>query len=142
MPRIFTAILLAAWILPGCSPEKSADSTPSKTGPAKQAGPAAPADAVKAEVGVGKRGRGYDTGPVATPVGALFSTKERLVFDIQIPQAMGLYKAEHGNAPKTHEEFMQQIVKANNLKLPELPEGSQYRYFPDKEELMVVRPGP
>ena len=31
----------------------------------------------KAEMGVGEKGRGYGTGPVATPVASLFATKEK-----------------------------------------------------------------
>ena len=65
----------------------------------------------KAGVGSGEKGRGYGGGLVTTPVAAYFAVQERLVFDIQIPHAMKLYKATEGHAPKTHDEFMRSIVE-------------------------------
>ena len=109
--------------------------------------PAAPvaeipsANAVKAEAGVGRKGRGYGAGMVTTPIAAYFSIRERLVFD-QIAHAMDLYKATNEHAPKSQEEFMEKIVKENGLKLPELPPGERYLYDPKTEQLMVERPAP
>jgi len=51
-----------------------------------------------------------------------------------------LYKALHGHAPKTHDEFMMQIIQAGAIKLPELKEGCRYEYNPEKETLEVVNP--
>ena len=53
---------------------------------------------------------------------------------------MALFKATEGRAPKTHEEFMERIIKAGTIKLPELPEGHRYRYDPQTEQLMVEQP--
>jgi len=55
---------------------------------------------------------------------------------------MRLYKAMNGHAPKTHEEFMEKIIKENRIQLPELPPGHRYRYYPEQEELMVEHPAP
>jgi hypothetical protein len=55
---------------------------------------------------------------------------------------MDLFKATEGRAPKDHAEFMQRIVKENNIKLPELPEGDRYMYDPKTEQLMVESPKP
>lgn len=96
----------------------------------------------EAKVGVGKRGRGYEPGLVTTPVAAYFGARERIVFEIQIPQAMKLYKAEHERGPKTQEEFMQKIVKEQGVRLPDLPDGHRYIYDPATEQLMVERPKP
>ena len=52
---------------------------------------------------------------------------------------MKLFKAEHDRAPKSHEEFMEVIIKANQIKLPELLDNETYRYDPEREELMVDR---
>ena len=57
---------------------------------------------------------------------------------LQIKQSLELYRAEHGNYPKTHDEFMQQIIKRQNLELPKLPGGRQYQYDVDKHELIIV----
>ena len=102
---------------------------------------------VPAQVGVGKKGRSLDEvdgvgNVVAQPAKSLFAAKERIVFEIQIPQALQLYKATNGSPPKSHEEFMDKIIKANNIRLPQLAAGSKYVYDPDVGELMVERPQP
>lgn len=100
---------------------------------------------VKAEAGVGERGRSLEneTGVgkmIAEPAKALFSFEQKAVFDIQIPQAMQLFKAMQGRDPESHDEFMEKIVKANRLQLPKLPEGHKYVYDTDSSQLMVERP--
>ena len=99
------------------------------------------ANAVKAEAGVGIKGRGYGGGMITEPIHQYFSIRERLAFD-QITHAVDLYKATNGNAPKSHEEFMTQIIKANGIALPKLPAGERYLYDPKTEQLMVERPAP
>ena len=96
----------------------------------------------KADVGVGAKGRGYGQGVVATPAASLFAAKERLAFDVLIPHAMDLFKATEGRPPKDNDEFMQRIIKENNIKLPELPEGDRYMYDPKTQQLMVQSPKP
>jgi hypothetical protein len=91
-----------------------------------------------AEVGVGRKGHDYGTGPVATPLATRWRAAERLVFSVQIPQAMNLFKATHDRAPRTHDEFMKEIIKANQISLPELRPGERYYYDPAAEQLMVV----
>ncbi|QDU94776.1 hypothetical protein [Lignipirellula cremea] len=100
---------------------------------------------IKAEVGVGEKGRRLNDPDVvqaiAAPAKALFSSKERLVFDVQIPHALNLYRATNDDkVPATHEAFMEEIVKFNQIPLPELPPGHTYLWDPDKQELMVKRP--
>jgi hypothetical protein len=95
---------------------------------------------VKAEVGMGVRGRGYNKGLIGVAVTSLWATKERVAL-MMIQHNMDLYKAEHdGKGPKTHEEFMQKVVKENDIKLPALPVGQEYEYDPVREELMVRMP--
>ena len=55
---------------------------------------------------------------------------------------MKLFKASEDRAPKSHEEFMEKIIKANNIHLPELPDGQRYQYDPKTEQLMVESPAP
>jgi hypothetical protein len=91
----------------------------------------------KAEPGVGAK-----TGGGIYPAATYFKMRETIVFQ-QVEHDLQLYKAEHDNkGPKTHEEFMEKIIKANNIKLPELPEGDRYRYDPKTEQLMVESPAP
>ena len=53
---------------------------------------------------------------------------------------MQLYKASNGYLPKSHEIFWKEIIEANSIQLPELPEGERYAYDPEQGELMVERP--
>jgi hypothetical protein len=95
-----------------------------------------------AKVGVGAKGRDYGgPGFITTPIQEYFRTGDRIAFEIQIPNAMKLYKAEHDNkGPKTHDEFMNIIVKENGVQLPELPPGDEYVYDPKTEQLLVKHP--
>ena len=131
----FSFSVASCVMIAGCQPMP----TPSKPpAPAVQA----PAESVKAQVGVGAKGRSLDneTGigkMISGPVSALFAVKERVAFDIQIPQALGLFRATEGRFPKSHEEFMEKIIKANQIKLPELPAGMVYRFNTELGELWV-----
>ncbi len=99
-------------------------------------------EATKAEVGVGKKGQ-YGDNYLEVVVAAKFRAEERIIFEIEIPHALDLYKAGHNNkGPKSHEEFWKEIIEPANIqnKLPELREGERYQYDPKTEELMIVRP--
>ncbi len=103
----------------------------------------APMEAQKARVGVGVQGsriRADDSMAsdlVTGPAKVLFNTKEKVVFEIQLPQALQLFKALEGRSPTSHDEYMTTIVRANRIALPKLPEGMQYVYHVDEEELWV-----
>jgi len=116
--------------------------TSDETGAAAQPG----MKRVKADVGVGKKGRSLDEydsgveGAIAGPARAYFGFREKAIFQMQIPNAMRLYKGANGTNPKSHDEFMSKIIEANNIQLPELNAGQKYVYDPEKAELMVERP--
>ncbi len=111
--------------------------------PAAEPPAAAPGDSERAAVGAGAKGRDYGDGFVTTPVATIFRADELIVFESHIPKNLSLYKAEHDNkGPKTHEEFMQAIIKDGGVRLPELPEGDEYWYDPKTEQLMVRHPKP
>jgi hypothetical protein len=137
-----------AWgpVLPDSSPPPTppkppvAQPSPPTTPPAAATPQTPPTTQKKAGVGSGKKGRGYGKGAIATPAATLWATRERMVFEVQIPTAMKLFKATEDRAPKTHEEFMEKIIKDNQIHLPELPEGDRYRYDPKTEQLMVESP--
>lgn len=151
--RWIPAVMLVCGVLLGCgsdtrtsvpSPEAS-DVPPPPPPPAPvDVSPAEPTAVVEgetarpAEVGVGRKGHGYGTGPIATPLAARWRAAERLIFDAQIPHAMNLFKATNGRAPASHDEFMKEIIKFNQIHLPELREGERYQYDPETEQLMVV----
>ena len=79
--------------------------------------------------------------PITVPVGEYFKTKERVVFDMQVPHTMNIYKATHDNkGPQSHEEFMKEIIEAGQIQLPKLPEGQKYIFDPETQTLNVLRP--
>lgn len=91
-------------------------------------------------VGADKRGRGYGGGMITEPIRQYFRVSQRLNL-LNLKHAMNLYKASHNNKlPDTHEKFMKEIVKANSIELPQLPEGERYVFDPARGELMVQRP--
>lgn len=96
---------------------------------------------MKADVGVGIKGRSLDPheGVLVTPAKAYFAVREKVVFQIQIPQAIQLYKAENP-IPLTFDEFKLNILDPNKIKLPPLPPGHTYEWDPEQEQLMVKRP--
>lgn len=151
VPRVLLPLCIVAAIL-GCGSESKTDQPSSaKDGQQKQGDVSSepgvkpqPKELVKAETGVGKQGQNLEKPNVnrviAQPAKTLFAARQRVVFDIQIPQALNLYKATNGNLPKSHDEFMQKIIQENQIALPELPSGQRYVWDADAGELMVERP--
>jgi DNA repair exonuclease SbcCD ATPase subunit len=99
----------------------------------------AESDRKKAAVGMGEKGRSYGNNLIAVAAASLWSTKERLAL-MQIEHDMNIYKGLHGDFPKTHEEFMKNIIEENHIKLPVLHEGQKYEYDPETETLMIRKP--
>jgi hypothetical protein len=94
----------------------------------------------KADVGSGDKGRGYGQGNIATPVATYFAARERIAFNITIPDYVRAYKFEHDlKGPKTSKEFLD-YLKKERVELPTLPRGHTYVYDPKTEELLVERP--
>jgi hypothetical protein len=57
----------------------------------------------------------------------------------KIKAALNYFQGENERYPKDHEEFMEKIIKANNIELPVLPYKGRYQYDVEKHELMIVR---
>lgn len=84
-----------------------------------------------------KKGQSLEGGGYLSVVtGTRFWAEHQLILD-NVRHAMDLYQAEHGNFPKDQDEFMKNIIEANSIKLPELPEGYEYVY--DTEEPLVLK---
>ena len=101
-----------------------------------------PLPAQRATAGVGKQGEKLQAHNqtqkiISGPAGQLFQVRQRAIFDIQIPQALQLYKATNGRAQRSHDEFVREILQANNLVLPELRAGMVYQFNTEAEELWV-----
>lgn len=129
---------------PAAQPAAPPAANPQAAAQPQAAAPVEPAaeemERKKAQAGVGVQGQDIPQELGTTAVKAYFMTKQRTVFDIQIPSALNLYKAERGYGPKSHDDFMEQIVRANQIQLPELPPGQRYLWDPEKQELFVEHP--
>lgn len=77
------------------------------------------------------------TDPITAPVAAYGPMVQRLS-ENEIAYALRLYEAEHGKYPATYDEFMEKIIKANNIRLPVLPGGKKYEYDVANHALVVV----
>jgi hypothetical protein len=145
---LLALVFFAAGSLVGCKPEDQVQRDLEAQRAAQQAAAAAqepPQVAQKAGVGVGQKGRSLEGGSennpatiLSAPAAAFFRTKEKIVFEIQIPQALNLYMAEKGRNPRNHEEFMRDIIDLNRIPLPKLPAGMIYQYDSEKGELWVI----
>jgi hypothetical protein len=76
---------------------------------------------------------------------ARFAAEYKMVYEINVPHALNLYWASEGDYPKTHEEFMKNIIAFNKIVLPELPPDREYIYVPEEpdptKKLMVRATG-
>jgi hypothetical protein len=56
---------------------------------------------------------------------------------MQIEHALNLYRATNDRYPANYDEFMTEIIKANNIALPQLPHYQKY-FYDEKEHKLVV----
>jgi hypothetical protein len=56
---------------------------------------------------------------------------------LEIEHAMNLFKATNDRYPKDYDEFMREIIKANNIALPVLPFYQEYFYDPNEHKLLI-----
>jgi hypothetical protein len=118
---------------------------PPPTAPEQPAQPDPNTERVKAQAGVGIKGRSLDQyeGVVVTPVKAFFSSKERAFFDIEFPGNYRLWRVEN-EAPKDFDDLKARFLDPLGLTghLPKLPYNHKYVWDQAKEELQVERPRP
>jgi hypothetical protein len=75
--------------------------------------------------------------PITAPTSAYGPMLER-ISKSHIEHAVNLFQATEGHYPKDHDEFMTQIIKANNIQLPVLPGGKLYQYDVENHRLVVI----
>ncbi|MFN3190303.1 MAG: hypothetical protein ACE361_07235 [Aureliella sp.] len=137
----FTSLLLIL-IATGCEPAPTQPAPSTSSTPAENIlGPAG-----QAVAGVGKEGQSLkdDTGVakmLSGPISALANFKQKAVLEIQVKQAIDVFKATHGRFPKDHQEFMTNCIEANRITLPELPEGYVYHFNSEKGQLWYYPEG-
>ena len=129
MQKVLTRLTIPVLLIlmaTGCGGKKKETKEGSKTEPGK------------AKVGVGAKGKGYGNAlPLLKPAATFWKAKEALAFNAVIPKNMQLFEATNGRKPKSHEEFMQKIIRDGKVSLPDLDEGLEYFYDAKKGELMV-----
>ncbi len=117
---------------PAAAPSPTAPANPTAANPAPAAesdsqvneGAATPgASTEKAMRGVGEKGSGYGGGIITEPVRQYWLLRDAAVFEIQIPSAINLFKAEHNRFPKDWAEFKREILDPASIQLPELRRG-------------------
>lgn len=124
-------------------PPAATAAAPAQTPPTPQNGDPTPgADREKAVRGSGFKGSRYGGGVVTEPVRQYFRLREASVYEIQIPSAVNLFKAEHDRYPKDWAEFKREILDPASIVLPELPQGERDVYDGKQGELMIERPAP
>ena len=77
------------------------------------------------------------TNPITGPLEAYGPMMEQL-HKSYVKQALDLYRAEHDRYPANFEEFMRDIIQANNIRLPVLPGNARYQYDVANHRLEVV----
>ena len=80
----------------------------------------------------------HATDPITGPLSA-YGPMVESISKTQITSALELFKATEDRYPKDHEEFIEKIIKANNIQLPVLPYKGKYQYDVEKHELVIVR---
>ena len=76
------------------------------------------------------------TSPILYPLEA-YGPIVGQISTLQIDQLVTMYNIEHNKYP-TYEEFMKDIVKANNVQLPVLPAKAEYHYDEANHKLVVL----
>jgi hypothetical protein len=75
--------------------------------------------------------------PITLQGNAYVTTIGRLSI-MQIEHALDLYHATNDRYPKDYDEFMAEIIKANNIALPQLPYYQKYGYDEKEHKLIVL----
>src|SRR5271166_6595975 len=57
---------------------------------------------------------------------------------LNMQHAMDLYHAENDRYPRNYDEFMNEIIKANNIALPQLPYYQKYGYDEKEHKLVIL----
>ena len=119
---------------PPQSPKESVP-TPSTTMPQQGTG-----IRTQAQAGVGKRGQKLKdrNGMLTTPAKQIFLAEQKIMF-MKAEQALQAFEVLNDRYPKSTKEYMDRVIKANYLTLPELPAGDRYEFDTRTHTLMVIQ---
>ena len=112
----------------------------SETEPRKPSPPPAAGEIGEFDPNAGKEVVTLDakvTDPITGPLEILKKARVEIPM-LAIEHALNLYNAAEGRFPQSHDEFMTQIISANNIRLPVLPSGLAYQYDVEGHRLVIV----
>ena len=141
-------VLLVCLTLAGCEPPPAGVATgppPPPPPPGTEVpAPEPETELVKAEAGVGIKGRSLDEyeGIIVTPAKTFFTAKEKIFFEIEFPGNYRPWRVLEDRAPADYAELKERFLDPLGLtaKMPKLPEGHRYAWDAETEQLMVERP--
>jgi len=99
---------------------------------------------ISAEDAARRKGKEFGSGPIATPIGAYFSAKERIKL-IQFESELGAWVTRHDRKPRDFLELNEHVLKPAGIVLPQLREGERYIFDPKQGQygtLLVEQPAP
>jgi len=112
--------------------------------PAANAGPAGKGQQISAEDAARRKGKELGTGPIATPIGAYFSAKERIKL-IQFEKELSAWVTTHNRKPRDFNELNEHVLQPAGMVLPQLRPGEKYVFDPKQGQygtLLVEQPPP
>jgi hypothetical protein len=141
-------VMLVCLVLNGCEPPPPAAQVGPPVPPSPPVAAPAPAtpetELVKAEAGVGIKGRSLDEyeGIVVTPAKTYFTAKEKIFFEIEFPANYRPWRIMEDRVPADFADLKERFLDPLGLtaKMPKLPEGHKYAWDAEAEQLMVERP--
>jgi len=78
--------------------------------------------------------------PITGALEAYEPLKQQLA-QLSIERAVQMFHALEGRYPKDHAEFMQRVIKENNIRLPQTASRFRYEYDVANHKLVVVQDG-
>lgn len=76
--------------------------------------------------------------PITGPLEAYEPLKQRIA-GLSLDHAVNLFHAIEGRYPRDYDEFMERVIKENNIRLPEPASGLHYEYDVENHKLLVVK---
>ena len=116
------------------NPPEQGQNVPAQTADNTVTVPAAPGMSGKGNYGTPTGNNPMEI--ITVPISTMFRVQDQVVL-FQIQDAVNKFRAEHDRFPASHEEFMEKIIRANNIQF-RLPPGHEFVY--EGGELKIRKP--
>lgn len=77
---------------------------------------------------------------LSTPAKQIFVAEQKIMF-MKADQALRAFEILNDRYPRSTKEYMDRVINANFLTLPELPAGDRYEFDTKTHTLMVIQGG-